>query len=72
MERQHRRRIFPLQRTDLHHRRPRRHISQATDTGNFNLLFAATIMMAATVVTTNRLVWRRLYALAETRYKLES
>jgi hypothetical protein len=23
------------------------------------------------VVTTNRLVWRRLYRLAETRYKLE-
>jgi NitT/TauT family transport system permease protein len=47
-------------------------ISQATDTGNFDLLLAATIMMAATVVTINRLVWRRLYALAETRYRLES
>jgi NitT/TauT family transport system permease protein len=23
------------------------------------------------VVTTNRLIWRRLYRLAETRYKLE-
>jgi len=47
-------------------------ISQATDGGNFNLLIAATIMMAATVVTINRLVWRRLYALAETRYRLET
>ncbi len=47
-------------------------ISQATDSGNFNLLLAATIMMAATVVTINRLVWRRLYALAETRYRLET
>ena len=47
-------------------------ISQATDTGNFDLLLAATIMMAATVVTINRLVWRRLYALAETRYRLET
>ncbi len=47
-------------------------ISQATDSGNFDLLLAATIMMAATVVTINRLVWRRLYALAETRYRLES
>jgi NitT/TauT family transport system permease protein len=47
-------------------------ISQATDNGNFELLLAATIMMAATVVTINRLVWRRLYALAETRYRLES
>ncbi|MFZ0733211.1 MAG: ABC transporter permease subunit [Candidatus Sulfotelmatobacter sp.] len=47
-------------------------ISQATDTGNFDLLLAATIMMAATVVTINRLVWRRMYALAETRYRLET
>ena len=47
-------------------------ISQATDTGNFDLLLAATIMMAATVVTINRLVWRRLYALAESRYRLET
>jgi len=47
-------------------------ISQATDGGNFHLLLAATMMMAATVVTINRLVWRRLYALAETRYRLET
>ena len=47
-------------------------ISQATDAGNFNLLLAATMMMAATVVTINRLVWRRLYALAETRFRLET
>jgi NitT/TauT family transport system permease protein len=47
-------------------------ISQATDAGNFNLLLAATMMMAATVVTINRLVWRKMYALAETRYRLET
>jgi len=47
-------------------------ISQATDAGNFHLLLAATMMMAATVVTINRLVWRKLYALAETRYRLET
>ena len=47
-------------------------ISQATDSGDFKLLLAATIMMAATVVTINRLVWRRMYALAETRYRLET
>ncbi len=47
-------------------------ISQATDAGNFNLLLAATMMMAATVVTINRLLWRKLYALAETRYRLET
>src|SRR5271165_14316 len=47
-------------------------ISQATDAKNFDLLLAATIAMAIVVVTTNRLVWRRLYRLAETRFKLES
>ncbi len=47
-------------------------ISQATDSGTFDLLLAATILMAAAVVTINRLVWRRLYALAETRFRLET
>jgi len=47
-------------------------ISHATDTGNFNVLLAATIAMAAMVVTVNRLVWRRLYGLASTRFKLEN
>jgi NitT/TauT family transport system permease protein len=47
-------------------------ISNATDTGNFALLLGATIVMAAMVVTINRLVWRRLYAVAATRYKLEN
>jgi NitT/TauT family transport system permease protein len=47
-------------------------ISHASDDGNFGLLFASTIFMAATVVTINRLVWRRLYRLASTRFKLET
>jgi len=47
-------------------------ISQATDAGNFDLLLAATMMMAATVVTTNRLLWRKLYALAATRFRLDT
>jgi NitT/TauT family transport system permease protein len=47
-------------------------IQQATDTGDFHLLLAATIMMAATVVTVNRLLWRKLFTLAETRYRLET
>jgi NitT/TauT family transport system permease protein len=47
-------------------------ISQASDSGNYRLLIAATIMMAAVVVTVNRLVWRRLYGLAETRFRLET
>ena len=47
-------------------------ISAATDAKNFDLLLASTIALAAVVVTTNRLVWRRLYRLAEMRFKLES
>jgi NitT/TauT family transport system permease protein len=46
-------------------------ISQATDSGNFRLLLAATVVMAVMVVTINRLVWRSLYARASTRFKLE-
>jgi NitT/TauT family transport system permease protein len=47
-------------------------ISRATDSGNFGLLLAATVVMAAMVVTINRLLWRPLYTLAATRFKLES
>ena len=46
-------------------------IDTATADGNFGILLLATILVALTVVTMNRLVWRRLYRLAETRYKLE-
>jgi NitT/TauT family transport system permease protein len=46
-------------------------ISRATDSGNFPVLLAATIVISAMVVTINRLVWRRLYGLASTKYKLE-
>jgi NitT/TauT family transport system permease protein len=46
-------------------------ISEATDGSNFGLLLAATVVMATIVVTMNRLVWRRLYATAATRFKLE-
>jgi NitT/TauT family transport system permease protein len=46
-------------------------ISAATDAKNFDLLLASTIALAAVVATTNRLIWRRLYRLAETRFKLE-
>ena len=41
-----------------------------TDSGQFQRLLLATIVMALMVVTINRLVWRPLYRLAETRYKL--
>ena len=47
-------------------------ISRATDNGNFPLLLGATVAMALLVVTVNRLLWRRLYRLASTRFKLEA
>ncbi len=47
-------------------------ISRATDSGQFPLLLAATLVMAAIVVAANRLLWQRLYRLAETRFKLEA
>jgi NitT/TauT family transport system permease protein len=47
-------------------------ISAATDAGRFDMLLLATIIMATLVVCTNRLVWRPLYRLAETKYRLES
>jgi NitT/TauT family transport system permease protein len=47
-------------------------ISRASDAGHFDLLLASTLIMAAVVVLINRLLWRRMYRLASTRYKLES
>lgn len=45
-------------------------ISLATETGNFSLLLAATIVMSFLVVLTNRTVWRPLYRLAEEKYQI--
>jgi len=47
-------------------------ISRATDSGNFPVLLGATIVISAMVVTVNRLLWRRLYGLASTKYKVEA
>ena len=47
-------------------------ISHATDSGNFRVLLGATVVMAVIVVTINRLLWRPLYGLSNTRFKLES
>ena len=46
-------------------------ISRATDEGNFDLLLVSTLTMILMVVLINRLVWRRLYKLAATKFKLE-
>jgi NitT/TauT family transport system permease protein len=47
-------------------------ISAASDHGNSRVLIAATLVMAAMVVTINRLVWRKLYVLSANKYKLEA
>lgn len=44
-------------------------ISQASATRNYALLLAATGVMSLIVVLTNRLVWRRLYKLAQSKYQ---
>jgi NitT/TauT family transport system permease protein len=46
-------------------------IAQATAAGTYPLLLAATLAMIVTVAALNRMVWRRLYRLAEGRYRLE-
>ncbi|GAC1477081.1 MAG: ABC transporter permease subunit [Gemmatimonadaceae bacterium] len=46
-------------------------IAQSADSGNFPLLLAGTLVMSAIVIAGNRLVWRRLYALAESKYRLD-
>ena len=47
-------------------------ISSASDAGRFDMLLASTLVMAIIVVFINRLVWRRLYRLASSRFKLET
>ena len=46
-------------------------IAQATASGDYPLLLAATLSMILAVVLINRLFWRRLYALAEEKYRME-
>ncbi|MBC7260514.1 MAG: ABC transporter permease subunit, partial [Chloroflexi bacterium] len=46
-------------------------IAFATARGEYSLLLASTIAMIVVVVLINRLFWRRLYQLAEERYRME-
>jgi NitT/TauT family transport system permease protein len=46
------------------------YIAQATATGNFPRILVGISVMSVYVVAANRLLWRRLYALAERRYSL--
>ncbi|HVM74400.1 MAG TPA: ABC transporter permease subunit [Candidatus Saccharimonadales bacterium] len=47
-------------------------ISRASDAGHFHMLLAATLVMATIVVLINRVIWRRMYRLASSRFKLET
>jgi NitT/TauT family transport system permease protein len=46
-------------------------IAEATASGDYALLLAATLSMILTVVLINRVLWRRLYRIAEEQYKME-
>lgn len=46
-------------------------IASATAAGDYPLLLAATLSLVLTVILVNRLFWRRLYTLAEEKYRME-
>jgi NitT/TauT family transport system permease protein len=46
-------------------------IAHATAGGDYPLLLAATLSMILAVVLINRLIWRRLYRMAEENYRME-
>jgi NitT/TauT family transport system permease protein len=46
-------------------------IAEATASGNYTLLLAATLTLIVMVVAINRLFWRRLYKVAEEKYRME-
>jgi NitT/TauT family transport system permease protein len=46
-------------------------ITSATASGDYALLLASTLTMILLVVTINRLVWRRMYRIAEDRFRMD-
>jgi NitT/TauT family transport system permease protein len=46
-------------------------IAEGTASGNYALLLGATLTLIAAVVAINRFLWRRLYKIAETKYRME-
>ncbi len=46
-------------------------IARATASGDYPLLLASTLVMVVTVVLINRLIWRRLYRVAQERFRME-
>jgi NitT/TauT family transport system permease protein len=47
-------------------------VSEAADKGDYPVLLVSTMLMALIVLVINRLVWRRLYNLASTKFRLET
>jgi NitT/TauT family transport system permease protein len=45
-------------------------IAAAANAGNFSVLLAGTLLMVTVVILINRLLWKRLYSLADRRYTL--
>ncbi len=46
-------------------------IARATGVGNYPLLLASTLALVLAVVLINRFLWRRLYRLAESQFRME-
>lgn len=46
-------------------------ISEASATGNYSILLASTLLMAIIVISLNRLLWKRLFSLAEEKFRVE-
>ena len=46
-------------------------IAEATGSGNYALLLAGTLVLVFAVIAINRLLWQRLYRIAEERYRLD-
>jgi NitT/TauT family transport system permease protein len=46
-------------------------ISEASSNGNFSILLASTLLMSLIVVTLNRFVWKKMFLLAEEKFRIE-
>lgn len=46
-------------------------ISEASATGNYSILLASTLLMAFIVICLNRLLWKRLFNIAEEKFRIE-
>ena len=46
-------------------------ITESTANGNYAMLLASTLAMIIMVVVLNKLVWNRLYRLAEEKFRIE-